>query len=173
MTLAAEKGSRQREIFIYFSVDMCGVYSNHERLLDDNCSLVLRFMEQLDKIYEQFIAARMRYDKQNKILELQQNSVETWLNSLCKQIKQPYHISLQQTQAGLYVLLPNDSYLNIAIPYKKFQELIPEIPSIVQNYVDLQESGQTNILLYKRMKNVDWEWTQPGDNVAQTDLNHE
>jgi hypothetical protein len=163
ITLAAEKGNRQREIFIYLSVEMDGVHSGQLRLFDDNCSVVFHVMERLDTIHKQVCAARVRYEKQAKILELRQGSVETWLNSLCAHLTQPYHISLQQAQAVLYILLPNDIYLNIAIPYNKFQEMIPELPAIIQNYVDVQTSSPARILLYKPLKGIDWEWTPTYD----------
>ena len=81
------------------------------------------------------IEERKKEVKQEKITQLKQTSAGDWINTLMKNSKYPYRIEQHlKTRLLLSVKVTNRIKLEIPVPYRHFQTIIPKLMETIQRY---------------------------------------
>lgn len=133
---------------------------------DDNFNFVYRFLEHFGEIAAELPAARAKFEKQQKILELTRDSIDTWCTQTCEELGFPYSVDSGKIRTKLYVKLDEKTQLEIAIPHKNFQEVMPELRGLIQAYNTLREGSKARVLISNSSRSF---WRDPGEKYTEED----
>ena len=94
------------------------------------------------------IEERKKEVKKVKITQLQQTSAVDWINTLLKNSKYPYRIEQHlKTRLLLSVMVTNRLKLEIPVPYRHFQTIIPKLMETIQNYEACIKENELMVLI--------------------------
>jgi hypothetical protein len=139
-----------------FSTSIYEISSSATEVTDKNFGFIFRFLGRFEKTIELLHKYRADYEKQKKATEFTMDSYDTWLDQICKKLTMPYFLEKGGTRTVLGVLVDQDTQLEIAIPYKKFQEIMPEVMNIIQSYEHLRETCKARVLIKNCRYTVRW-----------------
>jgi hypothetical protein len=135
-----------------FSTSIYEVSSASFEVTDKNFGFVFRFLGRFEKTVELLHERRADYEKQKKATAFTMDSYDTWLDQICKTLTVPYSIKKGGKRAVLGIKVDRDTQFEIAIPYKNFQEVMPEIINTIQSYEHLRKTFKARVLI----KNCDF-----------------
>ena len=95
------------------------------------------------------IEERKKEIKKEKIARLQQTSACDWINSLMNNSKYPYRIDKYlKTRLQLSVMITNRLKLEIPVPYRHFQTIIPKLMETIERYEACINENENEIMVF-------------------------
>jgi len=91
-------------------------------------------MDNIDEIASEFRKFKGELDKQEKIEQISQNSITTWLKAIFKNQPYSYYTTESDNKITLSVKLKKGMQLDIPIYYKTFQKIMPELLNSIQQF---------------------------------------
>jgi hypothetical protein len=116
-------------------------------IADDNFGFVFRFLEQLEEIAAGLRVVRAKFEKQQKVNELTENSIKAWFTQICEELGCPYFIEIMKVHTKLYVKLDDKTRLEMVVPHNNFQKVMPELRGLIQSYTALFENSKARVLI--------------------------
>jgi hypothetical protein len=144
-----------------------GIHSDTILLSAVEGSVIIRFLQDIENTIKEFDKRKKKFEDMERDKELSQNQIDVEIARVCAEIKRPYHIIKQSFSSALYVLLEDNSCLNIAIPHKNAMEMLPGLSNIIQKYIYLQKTSKAKVLIYRCSDYTDWEWKENNPYEAQ------
>lgn len=143
-----------QELYLKFGWNEESCYSVN---FSNYCAVVYKILERFEDIVQEYKAYEFELDKQEKILEITANSIDTWIHTICKEAGHPYTINKMETKLVASILLETKTQLDISIPYKKFQEIMPGLLDTIKIYEDMQKNCKAKILIKNpQVYHVQW-----------------
>jgi hypothetical protein len=137
-----------------------------ESVYDKNFTFVYRFLEQIEEIAAELPLVRAKFEKQQKIIELTQDSIDTWFSQICEELGYPYSVDKRKIHTKLYVKLDEKTRLEIVVQHKNFQEVMPELRGLIQAYNTLREGSKARVLISNYSRGS---WREPGKKHTEKD----
>jgi hypothetical protein len=114
------------------------------------------FIKEYNELTLRLIAKEQEKERQKKIYAIAANSIEVWLNIICKDISAPYCIEKDKNKIILSVQLNHRTQLDIPIYYSSFRKIIPEIPSAIQFYKKMLGEAPLKALISNCLTKAPW-----------------
>jgi hypothetical protein len=147
----------KKGIFRYLRVDfLCyGQYSGYWRFRGES-TLVYEWLTNLSAIEAKFIDFDAVVTKEDKIKEIARNSINTYINAVMANGLYQYYISEDEHKITLCIKMKKNMQINIPIPYKSFQKVLPHIMGIIQSYKTLIQQSPIKALIVNSALNTQW-----------------
>lgn len=95
----------------------------------------------LESLREKLVEEQRREQKRAKIRKLKERSIETQIEALAAEMRFAYALRRMHTKVKLVVRLDDQNALFVDIPHGRIQEVIPELPPLIETVRDLYRSG--------------------------------
>ncbi|MDR1533436.1 MAG: hypothetical protein LBS62_14870 [Clostridiales bacterium] len=99
-----------------------------------------------------------RKEKRAKTKEVRAKSAVTWLNVIMGELKYPYLINEMSLRIDLIVQMPDKTELELQIPIKSFEKVLPGLQNIINEYFELHKKQGVKVLI---SNSTHTEWIQP------------
>ena len=114
---------------------------------------ILKKIEDLEMVTNDYIANR---EKEKKIKDISQRSIDTWLSSTLKNSGYEYYTSSDKNKMVLSVRMKNGTQLDIPVYYQRFQKIIPKLMDTIQKYEQLMEDTSMKALISNLKTRRNW-----------------
>jgi hypothetical protein len=129
---------REKYIRLKLKIGETEAYCEIENKYIGNLDTLLKDFGRFLEVYNK---RQTECEKEFKLVSLQQNTLDDWLKIIAAKMTLPYYIEKMATKTVFMLKLPNDTQLEIAIPHKHFQDVMPKLYDTIQSYISLQESN--------------------------------
>jgi hypothetical protein len=145
---------------LQFSTSIYGISCYPLEVTDKNFGFIFRFLGRFEKTVELLNERRADYEKQQKVVEFTHDSYDTWLDQICKTLTMPYFLEKGGSRTVLWLKVDQNTQFEIAIPYKNFQEVMPEVLNAIQTYEQLHKTCKARVLI-RNCRNTRWTINPP------------
>ena len=84
---------------------------------------------------------RARVTKRQKVKELKSQVIVARVKKLAKELELDFMTDTDTVKVMLFLKMPGDQTVQISIPYKEFEEIIPHLRSTIAALRDLYQTG--------------------------------
>jgi hypothetical protein len=140
-----EAASRWNLVYHTAHIRIENIIEQFESYIKDYEDLVVKLIEQ-----------EKEDEKQKKIYGIAANSIETWLDIVCKDISEPYYIKKDKNKIILSIQLWHKTQLDIPIYYSSFQNIMPKIINTIKVYTTTQKETQIKVLISNSSTKALW-----------------
>jgi hypothetical protein len=104
-------------------------------------------MLQFDKIKAEYLHFSENLEKSDKLTGLAQKSVKVWSPKILENSGYFYYIDELDNKSTLHIKLKHGLQLDIPIYYKKFQKIMPDLLTAIQQYENLVDNNSVKVLI--------------------------
>jgi hypothetical protein len=108
--------------------------------------------------------AKVREVKRNKINEIRNENIMTVLERICAGLKSPYAIEELSSRIDLKIKLPGNMHFRIEIPLTKYQDILPDLQNIINDYLSVIEGHKAKVHIMNDDTKTRWISGQPRGN---------
>jgi hypothetical protein len=106
----------------------------------------------------------MKEMKKQKIFNLRQSSLLTMLDNICSNLNLTYAVREMATRVDLCLSLPDsDLFLVIEIPFANFQNIMPELSDMIQDYLRMDQQYEATTRISRSQKGWVLKWHNSPD----------
>ena len=109
-----------------------------------------------ENIEKSFFEYKAKYEKEEKIKEISENSIEAWLAAILKDKNYIYYISKEENKVMLSIRMKNGTQLNIPIYHKKIQKIMPHLIETIEKYEQMINDTSVKVLISNLKVNEIW-----------------
>lgn len=111
---------------------------------------------QLPKIIEEFEQLCAELEKREKIIEITQKSILTWLETIMPNSGYEYYTTNENSKVVLSVRMKRGVQLDIPIYFTKFQKIMPKLLETIKNYEKTVKENTVKILIRNLNRTETW-----------------
>jgi hypothetical protein len=133
-----------------------GISVNEYLESDYDWLIIEPFLEHFSEFEKEFTEFSAQLDKDDKITDISQKSIETWIKALFQESPYAYCLSSSENKMTLSVKMKSGMQLDIPIYYKKFQQIMQQIMPTIVEYENFIEKNNVKVLISNLKKNYKW-----------------
>jgi hypothetical protein len=143
---------KQRRKIISIAVD--GISSSNGLYGTDGT--LYRCMDEIDEIAKEFRQLKSDLEKQEKINEISQNGIKTWLKTIMQNQSYTYYSTESDNKITLSIQLKNRLQLDIPIYFRNFQKIMPDLLNTIQQFEKTVNESKIKVLISNSKPNQQW-----------------
>lgn len=108
----------------------------------------------VDAYLERLRSRQARAKKRKKVQELKTQVIVARVKKLAKELEVDFRTETDTVKVKLFIKMDDDQAIQIAIPYKQFNQIVPQLRTTIAALRDLHQTG----IRFKTVVSPQWAW---------------